>query len=364
MSGLRPPAGAICAPLRFARAAFALAPLVCCTLCAGAALQAPGALAAPGAPSLGGFSAVPETFSASEPITRSYFRPHIAAGGSVREEALLRNSSAHSMTILIYPVEGLTGSTSGAVYSSRGAALHGPGRWVTPAIAELTLAPGKQRRLPFTVRVPRGTQPGDHLAGIAFQNATPTRSRGRFSITEIVRIVIGIEVIVPGPAAAQIVLEGAALGPLGGTGRPAVIMKLRNSGRLLCAPRLRVALRGPEGQLSAPVSRQLEAILPGDAIPYPLPWNRPLGAGSYGVVASASGCGHPAAISTPASLSGPLGGGANAPFAATARASIAWALIAAGCGAAAALALLLLLALRRRERKRVAVLDVSNGRWE
>lgn len=363
MSGLRPPAGAAPLPLRPAAAGIALSLLACWVICAASAAQPSVALASESQPSLGGFSAVPGSFSASEPVTRSYFRPRIDSGGSVREEALLRNSSAHSLTLLVYPVEGLTGVTSGAVYSSRGVALHGPGRWVTPAVGRITLAPGQRRRVAFTARVPRGTPPGEHLAGIAFQNVRPSRSGGRFAITQIVRIVIGIEVIVPGPAASQLDLEGASLGALGGTSLPAVILRLRNSGRLLCTPTVSARLRGPEGALSAPVTRRLEAILPGDAIPYPLPWPTQLPAGSYRIGASAVGCGQPVRLQVAASLGEALGGGAFAPFATNSRSTFPWAALAAACGGAAALSLALLLLVRRRERRRMEVAGAGDGRW-
>lgn len=361
MSGLRPPAGALPAPLRPAAAGIALSLFACSVICAASAAQPSVALAGESQPSLGGFSAVPASFSASEPVTRSYFRPRIDSGGSVREEVLLRNSSAHPLTLLVYPVEGLTGVTSGAVYSSRGVALHGPGRWVTPAVGRVTLAPGQRRRVAFTVRVPRGTLPGDHLAGIAFQNAKSSRSRGRFSITQIVRIVIGIEVIVPGPAAPQILLEGASLGPLGGTRLPAVIVRMRNVGRLLCKPELAVALNGAEARSAAPVTRRLETILPGDAIPYPLPWPHPLGAGPYTVAATVTGCGQARRIKAPASLGRSLGGSLSAPAAAADASSFPWVLIAGACGGAAAIALILLLIVRRRERRRSESIVYGHG---
>ena len=360
MSGLRPPAGTIgSAPARPPARGRALASL-CGIILALAGAAARSALAGEGAPQLGGISAVPATFNAGEPITRSYFRPRIAAGGTAHEEALLRNSSAHTVSILVYPVEGLTGVTSGAVYSSRGSAMHGPGRWVTPALARVTLAPGSARRVAFTVRVPRGTQPGDHLAGIAFQNANPSRSGGRFSITQILRIVIGVEVIVPGPAAAQIQVEGASLGPLGGTQRAAVIVALRNGGRLLCRPELAVTLHGAQGATRT-VSRRLEAILPGDAIPYPLPWPEPLAPGAYTIAAQASDCGQAATISAAASLGQPLAGSSSAAPTARRRTSLPWALLAGACAAAALLSLLLLLFVRRRERRRSEPVAYGHG---
>ncbi len=71
---------------------------------------------------------------------------------------------------------------------------------------------------------------------------------------------------------------------------PAVIVKMVNDGRRICRPTLTVALSGPS-ERNAPVSRQLDAILPGDSVPFPLPWPRPLEDGSYQAAVTTSGCG-------------------------------------------------------------------------
>jgi hypothetical protein len=74
-----------------------------------------------------------------------------------------------------------------------------------------------------------------------------------------------------------------------------VVIDLANSGRLLCQPQLTVAVRG--ASVTRVVSRRLDTILPGDSIPYPLPWPSSLAPGSYAVSANAAGCGAPASLS-------------------------------------------------------------------
>lgn len=179
--------------------------------------------------------------------------------------------------------------TSGAVYANAGVPLKRAGRWLAPQRSTLTVPPRSQRTASFTVDVPAGTPPGDHLAGIALQAMHPQRSKGRFSVTEIFRVVVGVEVIVPGPAKAAARLTHLSLAALPGTHIASVVADIGNAGGLLCKPTLSVTLRG--AGRARTVVRHLDTVLGGDTIPFPLPWPVTLKSGLYRVSATATGCG-------------------------------------------------------------------------
>lgn len=101
-----------------------------------------------------------------------------------RDEVLVSNLSSRPVRLRIYPVDGVTGATSGAVYTNRGEKLRGAARWLHTDIDSLALAPHAQKLVPFVVWAPRAAQAGDHLAGVAVENASHARSGGRFSVTE------------------------------------------------------------------------------------------------------------------------------------------------------------------------------------
>lgn len=259
------------------------------------------------AASIGGFSMRPSHSNPSNPATRAYFIESVRPGHTATDQVVINNTGPTPIQLRIYPVDGLTGATSGAVYSDAHDPLRKAGRWVTPNVNFLTLAGGASRLVSFAVQVPAGTVPGDHLAGIAAENAHPQRSPGRFSITEIVRTVVGILVEVPGAARPQASLSGMQLAALPGTKVPSVVVTLGNTGLRLCKPTLAVTLAGAGG-LEPTVTRQLDTVLPGDTIPYPLPWPRPLKAGSYASSATVSGCGTPVTFRTLTRLGGALSG--------------------------------------------------------
>ena len=253
------------------------------------------ATAAPAhAAGLGGFSARPATFNPADPATRAYFKLQVAPGGVYRGSVVIGNPGSAPINLRVAGVDGLTGVTSGAVYANGDVARKRAGQWVSPATSRLTVPAHSQRQESFVVRVPRGTTPGDHLAGIALQDANPHRSSGRFAITEIFRVVVGIEVKVPGPASASARLGTAHLAALPGTRLASVVIGVGNAGRLLCKPTLKISLRRL-GRVQT-VTRRLDTILPGDTIPYPLPWPSTLRAGIYRLAAQATGCGRPATL--------------------------------------------------------------------
>jgi hypothetical protein len=252
-----------------------------------AAVAAPVGLASAG--SIGGFGARPAHFDAAVPATRAYFIHTLPRGGSFRDQVIVFNDGASPLTFRVYPVDGLTGATSGVVYGNRQNRLISAGRWVRLPQSIVTVPAHHQLPVAFTVQLPARVQAGVHLAGLAVEVAHPHSSGGRFSVTEVLRTVVGIEINVPGPTHAAIALHSVALAAPQSSATAGLVVSLANVGGRLCKPRLSVKLSGPGG--AERVTHQLDTILPGDTIPYPVTWPRTLGVGRYGAVVTASGCG-------------------------------------------------------------------------
>jgi hypothetical protein len=259
------------------------------------------------APEIGGFGAHPAHFDAKIPATRAYFVREVAAGGSFHDEVAVTSSSNEPIELSVYPVDGLTGTTSGAVYANKGSLPTETGRWIAPKVTHVTLQPGKTTLVPFTVSVPRGAAPGDHLGGIAFQRAGAERSSGTFSVTQVLRAVVGVLVQVPGAAAFQPELRSLGVDSVAGTNVASVVVGLDDTGRKLGKTRLTVSLTGPDGYRRR-VTRRLDTILPGDAIRYPLVWPDALQPGAYTVTATAAGGSQPVTLRRQVQLGTPLVG--------------------------------------------------------
>lgn len=262
-------------------------------------------------PIVGGFSAQPVD-AQGRTLDETYFTMKLPPGGSATGAIQLGNENGGDLKVRVDPVDGLTGVTSGAVYANRDDPRKETGRWLTPEASAVTVGPGSKRAVRFTVTVPADAKPGDHVGAIAFQTPAKPSSDGNFSVKQIVRVAVAVQIRVEGPARRAAELGGLAIEPIGGTQVPSVVVDTANTGGLLCRPELTVAL-SRDGQRVGSTSRELDTILPGDTIPYPLQWPDPLQAGTYQTDARLTGCGKPVEVSADVVLKQDLRGTAAAP---------------------------------------------------
>lgn len=232
------------------------------------------------AASVAGLGVRPTHFDPNDPETRAFFKRQVSPGESFTDSVTVTNSSDVPLSVLVSSVDGLTSPTSGAVYANRTDAVGETGRWMRASTSTLTVAPHSETEVPFTVDVPADAVAGDHLAGLAFEDATPSSSGGTFSVTQVVRAVVGVEVRVAGGGSVFNVTPGTPrLGEMPGTKNAAIIVPLSNTGDLLGKPSIDMTLKG--NGYTRRVSRALDTILPDDTIDYPFVWPDDLAAGEY-----------------------------------------------------------------------------------
>lgn len=220
-------------------------------------------------------------------MTAGFIKLAPPAGATVNAYFYATNTSSRAANITVFPADGLTGTTSGIIYGEISDSLRRTGAWITPDASSFTLEPRTERRVNITVRVPAGTQTGDYVGGVVLQQVNPSSSG---QIAQIVRNVVPVHIEVPGEAPEAVEVRDASIATLPGSTLPAIDVDLRNTGRRMCRPTLSVTLKGPS-ENNVRVSRQLDVVLAGDRIKFPLPWPTPLASGSYLVKIGVSGCG-------------------------------------------------------------------------
>jgi hypothetical protein len=258
------------------------------------------------------------------------------------------------MDFIVSAVDGLTGATSGAVYANRQQPATKAGAWVTPKVSTLTLAAHRETTVGFRVQVPLDAPAGDHLAGIAFEDAHPQSTPGRFSVTQVIREVVGIEIEVPGSAGFQPHVDAVELRPLPGIGTASVVIHLGDSGLKLGKPGLSVSIDGPN-RYRRRVVHQLDTILPGDTIPFPLSWPDTLKRGTYTITVVATGGATPVVFSSRVDLGTALRG-AHVPqhLPQIAKESMPWPLLLATAFGGVAIGALIVRRPRRRREPAAA----------
>jgi hypothetical protein len=318
-----------------------------------AGAQATGAQAA-----TGGFGLSPAHFDPSDPVTRSYFKPSVGAGKTFRDEVIVSNTSDATIDFFVSGVDGLTGETSGAVYANRQDPVLKTASWLRADVSTLSVPAHGQANVGFAVQVPPDAWAGDHLAGVAFENAHPTNSGGQLSVTQVVRAVIGVLVRVPGPALPfHVQITGVSAEPLiAGSDLASFVIRFGDDGHLLGKPDFTVSVNGPNGYHRS-LGRHLDTILPSDSIPFHFPWPDALRPGNYRVCVTAiEPSMQPVNYCQEVSLDRALSGvpAAGAPQAAVATASPWWLLLLmmiAGLLIGVLLVLFILRLSRRRRRQ-------------
>jgi hypothetical protein len=239
-----------------------------------------------------GLAVAPAHPDPANAATRSYFVHTASPGETFTDQVRVSNGGATPLELLVSPVDGLTGATSGAVYANRQDVIAKAGAWVTPTRSSLRLSSGSTTYLDFSVRVPQDAPPGDHLGGIAFEDAHPSTNGTGLQVTTVVRAVIGVLVQVPGPAVFDLRVSDAVIEPLTPTLNLATVkIRLEDVGLLLGRPTLTVRLTGPNGYRGVVADRRLDTLLPGDPILYPLPWPDALAPGDYAIDVAGSAAG-------------------------------------------------------------------------
>jgi hypothetical protein len=139
-----------------------------------------------------------------------------APGAVITQPIKIANTNRHPVDVTIEPVDAGTSSSTGTQYEEPGTAKARTARWISVSSPQITLGADKERTLPFTVRIPEGTQPGQYLAAMsASVPKDPAAKRGAkpnqaaMSLQFTFQRVIAVQINVPGPMAPKLVVTGA-----------------------------------------------------------------------------------------------------------------------------------------------------------
>lgn len=282
-------------------------PLALAAIICGALLGYPAGASSAAADDLPGGFGVRPVAPKGQDQPPSYFVIDAGPGSVARRSVVIINGTKRTKRLIVDGVDALTGETTGVVYANRQRRHRQASRWVRPRKHFVRVGPGEVRRLRFTVRVPANARPGDHVAGLAFEDAEPKTSGKRFAVRQVVRVVVGIHVKIAGGDGPQADVGRMQLKAQPGTQVATTLVRLANRGDRLCKPTLRVELTR-DGERRRVVERTLETVLPHDVIDYPMAIQGEVAAGTYDAVARVSGCGaaseSAAAVTLAANLDG------------------------------------------------------------
>lgn len=230
------------------------------------------------------FGLRPVRYDPNRPETESYFVYDAVPGQVIHDEMLLINQGTEAGTARLYPVDATTGQTSGTVFLSQADPRTRAGAWLDITEAEVTLQPGEQRVIPFTVTIPQDARDGQHVAGLVAEDVAlrSGAQEGALQVKIQNRTVVAVQVNLPGPAVEAITITSITSDVQ--QGYQMLLLGLRNDGNQMLKPGGELVISGVDGQEIQRIPLQLETFLPDTAIDYPVVVpGQALAAGTYTV---------------------------------------------------------------------------------
>lgn len=204
---------------------------------------------------------------ANEP---DYFHINLAPAAAIDESAIISNHTAAAVTLLTYPVDGLTTAQGGFSFAAQADARKNVGGWTQLDASQVVVPAQSEIRLPFQVQVPANTPPGDYYGGIVIQAApvagkTVTVKGGTAVKLSIVqRQAVRIYLTVAGTRHNR--LQTGALGWKRKGGQVDFALPIRNDGNTILHPSSSLRLASTLGVNRALHFNVPESLLPGGSI--------------------------------------------------------------------------------------------------
>ncbi|SNT12221.1 protein of unknown function [Asanoa hainanensis] len=190
--------------------------------------------------------------SPTGPKGRKQFDYELNAKEAITDWISVSNLGTKPLTVDLYATDAFTAADGGFALLPRDRKPDGVGTWIKLSKASTTLPVGKRSDMPFTLSVPAGATPGDHIGGIiASITEQQVNEKGQRVDVER-RVAARIYLRVSGPlepaaavTAVDVDYENPII-PLPG-GKMAVTYRVANHGNVRLSGTVRVRVDGPLG---------------------------------------------------------------------------------------------------------------------
>jgi hypothetical protein len=173
-------------------------------------------------------------------------------GDTVDDALVVVNHGTASLDLQVYAADGFTTDGGQLDLLTRDDPSKAVGVWVRAQTGSLTLEPGAQAEVPFTVAVPRDATPGDYAGGIVTSLTRPDEQQG---VNVDQRLGIRIDLHVGGEIAPAMAVEhlrvaySGSLNPFA-AGSATVTYTVHNTGNVAVSAQQAATAAGPFGWLT------------------------------------------------------------------------------------------------------------------
>lgn len=205
------------------------------------------------------------------PETFSYFSHELAPGAVLTDEALVMNSGEVPVTLKLYAADAMTAINCGTAFAQQGQETNGVARWLSLSLGEVSLEPGEEMVVPFTINVPADASPGHHVAGLVLEappsgEAAPSgEGEAQFAANVIRQAAVAVVIDVPGPHVAGLEITGISMKEQDENQGATFVIAVHNTGNIFVKGEGSLVIKDWQGTELASVPLKMDTVLPGDA---------------------------------------------------------------------------------------------------
>jgi hypothetical protein len=194
-------------------------------------------------------------------------------GSTTKLYAVVGDVSNAPAAIRVLSVDATNATFGGLAYNLPTTKVRNVGTWVKLPTAKVSLNGNKGAVIPFSVKVPRGTKPGQYVGGVsAYVPSSNRQTTGKAQVIVQPRVVTAVVVTVPGPQVSHFAV--ANVKPQYMSGAFYVVPHIQNTGNVLLKGTgyLWVYQSGhAKPIIQHPLS--IDTTLPHSTIAYPFRWS-------------------------------------------------------------------------------------------
>ncbi|MCX5382570.1 DUF916 domain-containing protein [Streptomyces sp. NBC_00083] len=215
---------------------------------------------------------------------RPYFYLSATPGTTVDDKVTVTNKTAAPLTFRLYGADAYnTERDGGFAVRTEKEQQTGVGAWAKPARSTVTVPARSSLTVPFTLTVPDGAEPGDHVGAlVALDDRVAPGSTANGKVAVGIQQAVGARIYlrVGGPTVPALAVEHVVLSqhrplvPGTGASRTDITYTLHNRGNVTLAPKVDLAAKGLFGRtlLSRALTKVPSELLPGQKVTLTEEW--------------------------------------------------------------------------------------------
>ena len=202
---------------------------------------------------------------------RAFFSYDSDGGVTISDSVSVQNYGNVSLNLRVYATDGINNPDGSFALLSGDTKPTDVGSWIALAQENVTIPAGKQLLIPYTITIPAGADPGDHVGGIVASNELPTKPGKVNTLLVFRRTGVRLYLRVRGQLRSNLSTEAFRVSYDGGlntaNGKVRVRFRIVNLGNVRQAGTYRLTVKGAFGTGKHDLGeRAFPELLPGQSI--------------------------------------------------------------------------------------------------